>query len=96
VITSAQCRAARALLDWSGDRLATRTGLNETELNRFEAGDLALSPQGQTVLKRALEEAGAVFFDEDETVNGGPGVRLRKTRHDEGLRPDQLTTENDG
>jgi transcriptional regulator with XRE-family HTH domain len=96
VITSAQCRAARALLDWSRDRLATRTGLNETELNRFEAGDLALSPHGQAVLKRALEEAGAVFFDEDETVNGGPGVRLRKTRHDEGLRPDQLTTENDG
>ena len=96
MITSAQCRAARALLDWSGDRLATRTGLDETELNRFEAGDLALSPQGQAVLKRVLEEAGAVIFDEDETVNGGAGVRLRKTRRDEVLRPDKLTMEKDG
>ena len=96
MITPAQCRAARALLDWSGDRLATRTGLDETDVSRFEAGDLALSPQDQAVLKRALEGAGAVFFDEDETVSGGPCVRLRKTRHDEGLRPDQLTAENDG
>ncbi len=63
MFASAQCRAAHALLGWSGDRLATRTVLDKTDLNCFEAGDLALSPQGQAVLKRVLEEAGAVFFD---------------------------------
>lgn len=96
MITPAQCRAARALLGWSGDQLATRTGLDGTLLNRFESGDFALPPDARATVKRALEKGGAILLDEDETVNGGPGVRLRKTRHDEGLRPDQLTTENDG
>ena len=95
VMTPAQCRAARALLDWPSERLAARTGLAETQVSRFEAGDSGLSPQEQDAVKKALEQAGAIFFDEDETVDGGPGVRLRKTTHDEGLRPDQLTTEND-
>jgi transcriptional regulator with XRE-family HTH domain len=96
VITPAQCRAARALLAWSGDQLAARAGLDETNIRRFESGDPALPPDGRAAIRRALEKGGAVFFEEDETVNGGPGVRLRKTRHDEGLRPDQLTAENDG
>ena len=45
-------------------------------------------------IRRALEEAGVQFIAEN---GGGPGVRLRDRaiRPDEGLRPDQLTTEND-
>ena len=95
MITPAQCRAARALLGVSGRQLAARTGLDEAELGRFEAGDLTMPMDGQAAIRRALEESGAVFFEENETVNGGPGVRMRKTRHDEGLRPEQLTSEND-
>ena len=97
MITPAQCRAARALLDWSRDHLAERAGLDTTEVRRFEAGRSALPSHRQAAVKKALEEGGALFFDEDETVNGGAGVRLRRSRpHDEGLRPDQLTAENDG
>ena len=95
MMTSAQCRAARALLDWSRERLAARAGVDETRLSRFEAGGSDVPPQEQDAIRKALEGAGAIFFDEDETVTGGAGVRLRKTTHDEGIRPDQLTTEND-
>ena len=80
MMTSAQCRAARALLDWSRERLAARAGVDETRLSRFEAGGSDVPPQEQDAIRKALE---------------GAGVRLRKTTHDEGIRPDQLTTEND-
>ena len=94
MITPAQCRAARALLDWPHDRLAARAGVDVATLQRFESGQLALPADDSAAIRRALEAGGAVFFAEDETVNGGPGVRLRKTRYDEGLRPEQLSSEN--
>jgi hypothetical protein len=49
----------------------------------------------RNLLRLAFEEAGVQFIAEN---GGGPGVRLREraTRPDEGLRPDQLTTETDG
>ena len=43
-----------------------------------------------SAVQRALEAAGVEFLN-----HGRPGVRFRATRPDEGLRPDQLTTEND-
>ena len=96
MITAAQCRAARALLDWPHDRLAARAGLDGAMIEGFESGQVALPADDCAAIRRALEEGGALLFEEDETVNGGPGVRLRKTRHDEGLRPEQLSAENDG
>jgi hypothetical protein len=46
-------------------------------------------------LRRALERAGVEFIAEN---GGGVGVRFSKRsgRPDQGLRPDQLTSENDG
>jgi hypothetical protein len=46
-------------------------------------------------LRWALEGAGVEFIAEN---GGGVGVRFSKRsgRPDEGLRPDQLTSENDG
>jgi hypothetical protein len=42
---------------------------------------------------KAMQAAGVEFIPEN---GGGPGVRLRKrtSAADEGLRPDQLTSEN--
>ena len=74
-ITASQCRAARALIGWSRKQLAQSALIAERTLVDFERG--ARNPLGRTLLdiRRALEEAGVIFIDEDEL---GPGVRLRE------------------
>ena len=75
MITPAQCRAARGLLDWSQQRLAEEARIGVVTVRQFEGG--AAQPRNATfdVLRRALEAAGVIFVAE----NGeGPGVRLKK------------------
>jgi transcriptional regulator with XRE-family HTH domain len=77
VITPAQCRAARGLLDWSQQELADAAGVGIVTVRQLEAG--ANQPRRATleVIRRALESAGVEFIQED---SAGPGVRLKK-RH---------------
>jgi transcriptional regulator with XRE-family HTH domain len=75
MLTAAQCRAARALLDWSQQALADAAKVGNATIRNFESGKTA--PQNATLemLQQALGKAGVIFIDE----NGeGPGVRLRK------------------
>ncbi len=76
MITSEQMRAARALLKWSAQELADRTGMNWRTIQRFESekGFPASRTKNLLKIRRALEDAGVVFIDEN---GGGPGVRLR-------------------
>src|SRR5262245_33744113 len=72
---SAQCRAARALLDWSQQELACAAGVGVATVRQLEAG--AGAPRNATTetLMNTLEAAGVEFL----TGNGaGPGVRLRE------------------
>jgi transcriptional regulator with XRE-family HTH domain len=91
--TPAQIRAARALMGLSQAEVAERAGISVPTIKRAEADrGIRVSADVMASIRRALEKAGVIFVEE----NGeGAGVRLRKTRRDEGLRPDQLTTEND-
>jgi predicted transcriptional regulator len=75
MITPAQCRAARALLDWSQQDLAIHASVAIVTVHQLEAG--LSQPRRATldVIRRALEAAGVEFIDEN---GGGPGVRLRK------------------
>ncbi len=73
MITPAQCRAARALLAWSAISWP-RGRVSRDEHPRFESGDPALPPDGRAAIRRALEKGGAVFFEQDGTLDGGPGV----------------------
>ena len=77
MITSAQCRAARGLLDWTQQDLAERAGVGIVTVRQVEAG--VSEPRRATleVIRRALEGAGVEFIDEN---GGGPGVRLRQRR----------------
>ena len=76
-IITTQCRAARALLGWSRKQLAQSALIAERTLVDFERG--ARNPLDRTLsdIRRALEDAGVAFIDEDEEL--GPGVRLRKS-----------------
>ena len=74
-VTAAQCRAARALLDWTQARLAETSQVGNATIRNFESGTGV--PQNSTLaaIQRALEAAGVIFVEE----NGeGPGVRLKK------------------
>jgi transcriptional regulator with XRE-family HTH domain len=77
MITPAQLRAARSLIGWSREDLADRSGVGAGTIKDFEINDS--DPKQGTVHKwrRALEAAGVIFIDEDDTV--GPGVRLRES-----------------
>jgi transcriptional regulator with XRE-family HTH domain len=77
MISPAQCRAARGLIDWSQQRLAETAKVANSTIRNFENGHS--SPMNATldVLQRALEAAGVIFVEEN---GDGPGVRLRKAR----------------
>lgn len=70
MITPAQCRAARALLDWSQQQLADASKIGNATIRNFEGGKSAPQHATLDVLQRALESAGVEFIN-------GTGVKLR-------------------
>lgn len=75
MITPAQCRAARGLLAWSQQELATEAGVGIVTVHQLEAGSSQPRRATLEVIKRAFEGGGVEFIDEN---GGGPGVRLRR------------------
>ena len=78
-----QCRAARALLDWSQEELAEKAGVGLVTVRHLEAGRHEPRRATLDVIRRALEAAGVEFIDEN---GGGPGVRLREPQQRKGSR----------
>lgn len=76
MITPAQCRAARALIDVSREELANLSGTAHRTIVDFERG--ARQPRMNTLeaLRQALERAGVAFLAEGEQIAGGAGVRV--------------------
>jgi hypothetical protein len=76
-LTSAQIRAARALLRWSAEHLARQSLLSVATIRRAELteGETSMTAVNDLAVRRALEAAGVEFIDEN---GGGPGARLRK------------------
>jgi transcriptional regulator with XRE-family HTH domain len=72
----AQCRAARAFLDWSQQHLAAVAGVGVVTVRQFEAGTCA--PRNATVeaLMNTLEAAGIEFL----AGRGGPGLRQKQAQ----------------
>ena len=77
MLTSAQMRAARALLRWSDEDLARQSAVGVTTIRRAELTEqkTSMTAANDAAVRRALENAGVEFIDEN---GGGPGVRLRK------------------
>jgi transcriptional regulator with XRE-family HTH domain len=76
LITPEQCRAARALLDWTQPDLVAATGLSAVTIRAFEKGGV-MRDSNKTLLALAFEKAGVQFIPEN---GGGAGVRLAKRR----------------
>jgi len=82
VITSAQLRAARALLGIDQRELAQRCGLSLPTIQRMEASGGVIRGNVDSLMKLvgALEVAGIVLIGEGATsASGGRGVRLKGT-----------------
>lgn len=77
-LSPAQCRAARALIQWSQDDLAKAAKVAKPTIANFEAGNSQPYDRTLVDIRRALETAGTEFIPEN---GGGAGVRLRKKSH---------------
>jgi ribosome-binding protein aMBF1 (putative translation factor) len=77
-LSAAQIRAARALLRWSAADLAREASLGANTIRRAEVAEerTSLTAANELAIRRALEQAGVEFIDEN---GGGPGVRLGKS-----------------
>lgn len=74
MVTSAQIRAARGLLNWTVRDLAERSGVHRNTVTRIET---ETTGPGHSVaaIRAALEAAGVEFIAEN---GGGAGVRMAK------------------
>lgn len=76
-MTPSQSRAARALIGLSQVELAALSNLSESSIRDFEKGRRIPSINNLNAIRRALEDSGVIFIEE----NGeGPGVRISKKR----------------
>ena len=69
---AAQIRAARALLDWSQQILAERSGIARRTVAAIETGDDHVTAESIRAVQGALEAEGIVFLGLE---GGAPGVK---------------------
>ena len=72
MITKEQCRAARAMLDWTQTDTATATGLSALSIRNFEKGG-EMRESNRNLLRLTFQDNGIEFIPEN---GGGAGVRL--------------------
>ena len=75
-MTSAQCRAARGLVNWSVRDLAEKAGVHRNTVTNIETGRVETTSETVAAIRAALEAAGVVFLNEN---GNGPGVALRRS-----------------
>ena len=73
-----QLRAARQLVGWNAEMLATKAKVGVATIRRAELCDglTDMKPETAEKVVGALEKAGVMFWAADR--HGGPGVRLRE------------------
>ncbi len=78
MITRAQIRAARALIDWTQSDLAQASGVSQVAIKNLERGATD-HPRVSTInnIQAAFDEAGVIFLDAGDIRNGGVGVRIK-------------------
>ena len=77
MITRAQIRAARALIDWTQTDLAQASGVSQVAIKNLERG--ATNPRVSTIsnIQAAFDQAGVIFLDAGDIRIGGVGVRIK-------------------
>ena len=79
ILSAAQCRAARAMVDWTPERLSQASAVDLQTLRHFEARFRQPDERTLRRIRVALEQAGVAFIPE----NGrGAGVRFKFNSHE--------------
>lgn len=73
-----QCRAARALLGWTQEALASRASVSIGALRNYERGSSELMAANKSELRRTFEAAGIVFGDAAGLLSVGIKQRGRR------------------
>lgn len=74
MVTSAQCRAARGLLNWTVRDLAREAGVHRNTVTRIE-NDATGPGHSVAAIRLTFEAQGIQFLDTGEVARG-PGVAL--------------------
>lgn len=79
MITSAQIRAARAMLDWSREQLSDNSSVGISALMRLESAEGVPSGNIKTfeAVQKAFEKAGIEFIG---SLEEGAGVRWKNKK----------------
>ena len=77
ILTASQCRAGRALIEWTDEQLAQASDVDLQTIQCLEARFRRPTEDEQRRIRLALEEGGVVFIAEN---GGGVGVRLKFNR----------------
>lgn len=97
-IAASQCRAARAMLNWSAQDLAERANVTADWLEAFEQErepGVDFDPNEAERLRVALEGGGIDFLDSGLPSAGG-GLGLRMKAQGGYVEAENLSSANDG
>ena len=96
MLTTSQLRAARALIGMTVDDLSKASGVSSDVIRTNETAAGIVDPEIAERLRRVFESHKVVFTAAGEQGSSGPGVQLHQSQDDEGLRPEELNSTNDG
>jgi transcriptional regulator with XRE-family HTH domain len=77
MISASQSRMARAALNLGVREVAVAAGVSTNTMTRLERGE-ELLPRTVAAIRAVFEARGVIFFDDGESIDGGPGVRLNR------------------
>ncbi|MGA0532700.1 helix-turn-helix domain-containing protein [Hansschlegelia sp. KR7-227] len=80
IISMEQCRAARALLDWTQEELANAANLSLSTVRDFEKGRRTPIPNNMLMLKQVFEDEGLVFTYHEEEIPLGVEFHYERLR----------------
>jgi hypothetical protein len=78
-LTASQCRAGRALIEWSQAQLSQSAAIDVQTIADFEKRFRSADETTRRRLRATLEAAGVVFISEN---GGGAGARLKFSREE--------------
>jgi ribosome-binding protein aMBF1 (putative translation factor) len=84
-LTPQQCSRGRAMLGWSCEALAFRSGVSVKAIREFESGLREVRNVTRQALAHALESEGLLFFPGLMPIDGGgcPGATLDPRQRDD-------------
>jgi transcriptional regulator with XRE-family HTH domain len=78
-LTAAQCRAGRALVEWTQQQLSQAASIDQQTVADFEKRFRSPDETTRRRLRATLEAAGVTFISEN---GGGAGARLKFSREE--------------